>query len=859
MIPATFFRIFALGAILPLLGSALTGCHHPGSQSLEPVAKPGQAIDWKARQETVREHARRCMQGLETADFQAGRTDCILMEDEGAFPIAGNQLSQRGWRFPVAGSETGNRRAIAIGLGFETIEANNPAMVKLVGNSLRWLGTGLKSPVVGLVGDEGKELPAMLLPFKVKPVKSSELDSCDILVVNANALKDDRLAAVEAWSRGGKARLLCLGRTLETAAAFPGNRVIQSFGLAFGGGNGAGACKCPGADWSLLQLPAWALAVMTADDATRDALSAEELNQLGLGISQLQLSVRNSPEKMKALAMRILPIVNRSRDGKINTAKDPWLNLGASLFCELARRLPPEALPVPACVKTFPGLVESKERLGSTQVEIDLAVPRWHSTGVYAAPGEVVTITLPKELAETGNFGIQIGCHTDNVRPRAPALDRFPMITRYYRVTGPVMQVACAFGGPVYIDVRKPGSGKTTVTLAGGAAMPIYRTGDSLESWKKLRTAPAPWAEFQGKHLIITVPATVARTLENPDEILAFWDKVVEVQDGFIGYTKRTSPERFVYDRQISVGWMHSGYPLMAFDKVAKDMFDLKKLHEGGNWGCFHELGHNHQSLFGAYENAWTFDGNIEVTVNLFSAYTYIKALGGETKTAHSYWNSANLDKNLEKEYKPGIVYANGSHSYRSLFFAHLAAEFGWETLGKCLTSYWDLKPDEQPQDNLAKRSLFLVRMSRTAGYNLTSFFKAWGLETTETARQQVASLPAYTAYKHPFPVRKTVSAKAETEAIIEAIRFDIEAAGVSRDSHYASIDKNDAQRLYAGLLERAPLENTPPRFAAAYLAHAKAWRENNEAAIDATWEILSQEAAAHGICLEALEMDLMQ
>jgi hypothetical protein len=288
-------------------------------------------------------------------------------------------------------------------------------------------------------------------------------------------------------------------------------------------------------------------------------------------------------------------------------------------------------------------------------------------------------------------------------------------------------------------------------------------------------------------------------------------------------------------------------------------MFDLKKLHEGGNWGCFHELGHNHQSLFGAYENAWTFDGNIEVTVNLFSAYTYIKALGGETKTAHSYWNSANLDKNLEKEYKPGIVYASGSHSYRSLFFAHLAAEFGWETLGKCLTSYWDLKPEEQPQDNLAKRSLFLVRMSRTAGYNLTSFFNAWGLETSETARQQVASLPAYTAYKHPFPVRKTVSAKAETEAIIEAIRFDIEAAGVSRDSHYASIDKNDAQRLYAGLLERAPLENTPPRFAAAYLAHAKAWRENNEAAIDATWEILSQEAAAHGICLEALEMDLMQ
>lgn len=95
--------------------------------------------------------------------------------------------------------------------------------------------------------------------------------------------------------------------------------------------------------------------------------------------------------------------------------------------------------------------------------------------------------------------------------------------------------------------------------------------------------------------------------------------------------------------------------------------------------------------------------------------------------------------------------------------------------------------------------------------------------------------------------------------AIVEAIRFDIEAALCSKDSHYASIDKDDAQRLYASLLEQAPLGNVPPRFAAAYLAHAKAWRTNDEGAIDATWEILSQEAAIHGICLEALELELLQ
>jgi hypothetical protein len=788
MMNSNTLRSLVLGASLPLLGGLFAGCQQLGLQTATPAqtaAKAPDAASWKARQDMVRAVAQQCMQGID-AVTPAGRADYIRIEGEGAFPIAGNQLSRRGWRFPVAGAESGQRRAIV--LGIEALEPNNEAMSKLADQSLAWLGTGLPAPAIGLVGGDPKTLPAALQRFKIKPVKANQLATCDILLVQVNTLDQGQLAAVEAWSQRPQARLLCLGRAdawvqqalgadadvrrdrrraMELADAFPGNRVIRPFGLAFGGSGLTGAWKCPGtADWSLLQAPAWAIALVTANDTVRGTLSAEELQQLGLGISQLQSSFRNSPEKARQLVAQIMATVNSSPDGKINTVKSPWLNLCASLFCELAQQLPPEALPVPACVKTFPGLVDTPDRLGKTRVEIDLAVPRWHSTGVYAVPGEVVTISLPPELVADGIAGIQVGCHTDNVRPRTPDLDRFPTITRYFRITGPTMNVACAFGGPIYIDLRQPLSkgGKATVTLKGGAAMPIYRTGDSLDTWKNVRNAPAPWAEFQGKHLIITVPANVARTLDNPDEILAFWDQVVEVQDGFIGYTKRTSPERFVYDRQISVGWMHSGYPLMAFDKVAQEMFDMKLLHKKGNWGCFHELGHNHQSLFGSYENAWTFDDNVEVTVNLFSAYTYVKVLGGETteKESHNYWNSANLDKNLAKEYKPGTVYGKGSHLYRSLFFAHLAAEFGWDSLGKCLSSYWDLNASEQPKDDLAKRSLFLVRMSKTTGYNLAEFFTNWGLETTEAARQQVASLPTYTSYKHTLPMKKEIAANAK-------------------------------------------------------------------------------------------------
>ncbi len=46
---------------------------------------------------------------------------------------------------------------------------------------------------------------------------------------------------------------------------------------------------------------------------------------------------------------------------------------------------------------------------------------------------------------------------------------------------------------------------------------------------------------------------------------------------------------------------------------AAPRMVDLATLLSKGEWGLFHELGHNHQSA------AWTFDGTGEVTVNLFS------------------------------------------------------------------------------------------------------------------------------------------------------------------------------------------------------------------------------------------------
>ena len=45
-------------------------------------------------------------------------------------------------------------------------------------------------------------------------------------------------------------------------------------------------------------------------------------------------------------------------------------------------------------------------------LRIDTAVPRWHSTGLYAAPGETITVTVPQAAAAMG-LKVRIGAHTD--------------------------------------------------------------------------------------------------------------------------------------------------------------------------------------------------------------------------------------------------------------------------------------------------------------------------------------------------------------------------------------------------------------------------------------------------------------
>lgn len=72
---------------------------------------------------------------------------------------------------------------------------------------------------------------------------------------------------------------------------------------------------------------------------------------------------------------------------------------------------------------------------------------------------------------------------------------------------------------------------------------------------KKIRNAPAPWAELEFENVIITLQSDIIRKLDHPDEVAALWDSIMKgVADLAAKPAKFPRKERFVADVQISHG-----------------------------------------------------------------------------------------------------------------------------------------------------------------------------------------------------------------------------------------------------------------------------------------------------------------
>ena len=428
------------------------------------------------------------------------------------------------------------------------------------------------------------------------------------------------------------------------------------------------------------------------------------------------------------------------------TSAQPLERLLLTLEVQRAMHLPPDQVRALPAAATFPDLVPADALRVTRTVQVDTDVPAWHSTGLYAAPGEMITVTVPKAAARLG-LQVRIGAHTDALW-QLSKWERAPEITRVFPLSTARTVAASAFGGPIYVVVP-PGSkaGLVSVTLGNSVEAPLFVRGKTdLAAWKQtIRNAPAPWAELQGDSVILTVPSRVVRDLDDPEALMALWDRILDGYADLAGIPhKRTRPERYCTDLQISAGYMHSGYPIMTGLDVAHDFVSTHVILTNGDgktksWGFFHEMGHNHQ------QSDWTFEGTGEVTNNMFALYILDTVCGVTTHT-HPALEPAARRARLQKYVDGGAKFDQWkSDPFLALtMYIQLQEGFGWETYKKVFAEYGRLPDAERPKTDQEKRDQWLVRFSRAAGHDLGPFFQAWGVPTTAEARASVSGLPAW-------------------------------------------------------------------------------------------------------------------
>lgn len=686
-----------------------------------------------------------------------GAPGTVLCGGENAFPVVGAECGKA--VLPVAcAAAYGKGRAVAVGHpSFYSSEAFGKAdTATFVTNALAWLGQGRNTIAVFKNADFAKALRG-LGGFEVSEIPSVDAltPSTAVLAAYPDNLPAADIERVRSFITSGGGLLasgigwgwqqVTGGKSLATENLF--NRLLGPAGLLITG-DMAGRTDKQGyrADYPLpAGLSVTEAAALAAGGAVTDAATLRQLNAT-LCAAKSALP----PDSASTLAVAVNALLASPQAAKQPSPKSPLkaadIPARLTLLEQQAawRAKPLHPWPAHPAAAAYPGLPPADAPRGSRAITVNLDIPRWHSTGLYAAAGEPVTAELPPGSESLG-LRLRVGSTTcDNTRhdhwARAPKVDlEVPLRAARTTVTSP-------FGGLLYVVVPNEAESAARtiqVTLGRACRAAWFKAGrDSLDAWRKtIRNAPAPWAELESDKIILTVPADLVRTLDDPAALLRFWESVADLDATLTAIPPaRRSAERFVADVQLCAGWMHAGYPIMIPTVTAKALVDLQTLKTTGDWGFFHELGHNHQN------GDWTFNGTGEVTVNFFTLYDLERVCGIPPRKTRM--GEEKLQAKVRKWAADGKSHDAwcGDPFLALETFVRLQQAYGWGAFEKLFAEYRALKTEERPKSDAEKRDQWVTRLSRITRHNIAAVFDAWSIPLSEAARQTCAAYPKPTS-----------------------------------------------------------------------------------------------------------------
>ena len=320
---------------------------------------------------------------------------------------------------------------------------------------------------------------------------------------------------------------------------------------------------------------------------------------------------RNKDDTPVEIQQDMLTVLNSGVCSSV-TYNFPVVPGGAVKLCMLLYPIASSQSVAPAApaARHFPGLdshgladaLYDATPVFNVNVAISTRAARFQFTGWWAKPGDTITVRIANEFLAMG-MSIVIGINRDQfVTSDKDSWSRTPSsLYASAALTANVTQLAFSHGGPVLLDF--PDSvldtlPLVTLTLGLDNVVPMARfqqgVTDEAAYNASCANAAAPFASYESSllHFFVPRPTLCSRSFAELEASAAFWDEIVPTYEVLRGLAWPRRINIIVHDYQISVGYLHSGYPIMSQELGVNSnlptyivVFDAAVLYDSGSWG----------------------------------------------------------------------------------------------------------------------------------------------------------------------------------------------------------------------------------------------------------------------------------
>lgn len=366
----------------------------------------------------------------------------------------------------------------------------------------------------------------------------------------------------------------------------------------------------------------------------------------------------------------------------------------------------------------------TKEFIGRSDVEKErerqqrsLRYSSLEASGLYANIGDILVVEVTgQELLE-----LVIGTPERNT-PQSFSLKKGKNV------------INAEIEGAIYI--KNPNNqGSSIVEIVGATGdMPYFdlnKTSNKEFDMQMEELVDAKDVQLISNKAIITVSYEQAKKyIDNPKELMEYYDQFLEAQDRVSGINNNGKPvnhvdRHFQHYVEVSRDYMYAVQEYMGFNGDAA-LSRLLKTDNG--WGVWHESGHQRQ------QSPWNWSAVTEATVNIYSMAAQ-KELTGSVTALDSYYPQ--MHEFLKSENKNFQIQ---NDNLKMVMFGQLANTFG-EAFYPILHQYYREHKISYTSDSDRIQN-FILSVSTITGYNMTNYFEQWGFNIADKTKIQMMKFP---------------------------------------------------------------------------------------------------------------------